>query len=325
VRAAAPTRYAFYLAGGYAVVGCAYIVLSTQLAASGATSIEALEAAELRKGLAYVVVTSLLFLGFSYALFRRLEAASEALLQRRQELVLAQRQATAGLFTASIAHDFNNLLSVIQGSFEEVAEGLRDEALREMLDDGREATRRGALLAQRLAAASRVSSQAVRAPVDLAEAARTVIRLLGKHPALASTDLRLGAGDAPPVEADVGLVDQILTNLVLNGARAAGPGGRVEIRVIPRPSGVVLEVHDSGPGVAPEDRQRIFDAFETQAGGLGLGLLSAKLCAAAQGGSVQITDSDLGGACLAVHFAHEAAPPELPSLLTTVERAETSG
>jgi len=311
-----PLRYALALALGYAAVGAAWIVLSTQLAASGAATVDALEDAEITKGLAYVGVTGLLFFGVSYWLFRRLAAADNELMRRQQELVVAQRRATAGLLTASIAHDFNNLLTVIQGSLAALDEKTTDAELRELLEDAEEASRQGAQLAQRLAAASRDSSHPTKVPLDLARAARGVVRLLRVHEQVRGVDLEVRPSRAPTVPADIVLVDQIVTNLVLNAARAAGPDGRVEVRIVDAASAVALEVHDSGAGIPETERERVFDAFFTQsAGGMGLGLLSVKLGAAAQGGAVEVADSDLGGACLRVTFPHEGRPAEPPSLL----------
>jgi signal transduction histidine kinase len=88
------------------------------------------------------------------------------------------------------------------------------------------------------------------------------------------------------VYCDAHYVQQVLVNLVQNAADAAGPGGRVEIQVGP---GAELRVADDGPGIAPDARDRLFEAFfTTKPRGTGLGLaISRKLCES-MGGSLEL-------------------------------------
>jgi signal transduction histidine kinase len=103
------------------------------------------------------------------------------------------------------------------------------------------------------------------------------------------------------------LLQQILANLVVNAGEACGGKGRIEVRLHDSPEFVLLEVHDDGPGVPVERRERIFDSLETtKPAGTGLGLFSVKSCVAALEGSVEVGDSPLGGACFRVRL------PELP-------------
>lgn len=321
MRAAAPTRYAFYLAGGYAVVGCAYIVLSTQLAASGATSIEALEAAELRKGLAYVVVTSLLFLGFSYALFRRLEAASEALLQRRQELVLAQRQATAGLFTASIAHDFNNLLSVITtyGTllFEELPP---TDPRRDYADQVTRAAERAATVTRQLLTLSR--KQVVQ-PVetDLNALVSSIVPVVRR---IAGSELEVEVqptNDLWHVWVDPSQLQQMIVDLALNAKEAMPAGGKLTVTTrnvfiqtadaVASPDAVpgryaALSVSDTGKGIPPDVLPHVFDPFfstkESAAGSVGLGLSVVYGATRQAGGFVDVTSRAGTGTEVCLYF-----------------------
>jgi signal transduction histidine kinase len=103
------------------------------------------------------------------------------------------------------------------------------------------------------------------------------------------------------------LVQQILSNLVVNAGEATGGRGAIEVRLGDSPSEVTLEVHDNGPGVPPERRARLFDSLEsTKPDGSGMGLFSVRSCVSALGGTVEVGDSPLGGACFRVHL------PELP-------------
>jgi signal transduction histidine kinase len=102
-----------------------------------------------------------------------------------------------------------------------------------------------------------------------------------------------------PVRAicDAGHIRQILLNLLLNGMQAAGPAGGVRLAVATEGGTPRIDVEDSGPGIAPADRERIFEPFySTRAQGAGLGLAIVKrLC---ELGALRITvdGSALGGA-----------------------------
>jgi signal transduction histidine kinase len=102
----------------------------------------------------------------------------------------------------------------------------------------------------------------------------------------------------PLVNCDYGQVDQVVTNLLENLARHTPQGTPVEIR-LSADSRDGLEVLDAGPGIAEEDRARIFQPFErgrTTAPGSGLGLSIARGMAAAHGGSLDVKRTPAGGA-----------------------------
>jgi two-component system NtrC family sensor kinase len=124
------------------------------------------------------------------------------------------------------------------------------------------------------------------------------------------------AGAVPPARADAAAVAQILLNLVLNAADAAraaeAPEVWLRVGVAPpralrageqdpevaaarRPEAVEVRVMDNGPGVAPEDRERIFLPFVTTKApgeGTGLGLANALRLAEEQGGTVEMVDAE---------------------------------
>jgi signal transduction histidine kinase len=98
-------------------------------------------------------------------------------------------------------------------------------------------------------------------------------------------------------------------NLIDNAVRYGRPGGRVDVRVMragadpgddPDARGAILQVDDDGPGIPPEDRDRVFDRFVRRDGastetGSGLGLAIVRQVAARQGAEVALGDSPLGG------------------------------
>jgi signal transduction histidine kinase len=103
------------------------------------------------------------------------------------------------------------------------------------------------------------------------------------------------------IEADRALLDRVLLNLLENALRHGSSGGRVELSAEPSAGGIRIALEDAGPGIAPEDRERVFERFErldrTRPGsGGGLGLALARAVARLLGGDLVLEPSRLGGA-----------------------------
>jgi two-component system, NtrC family, nitrogen regulation sensor histidine kinase NtrY len=109
-------------------------------------------------------------------------------------------------------------------------------------------------------------------------------------------DLRLDA-DGPRVYASADLVKGILTNLLENAAQAAGPGGTVLAITRPEDDHIVIEVHDSGPGLSNQAAATLFEPTITfKKHGMGLGLSIARKNALVSGGDIELIGGELGGA-----------------------------
>src|SRR5262249_12393431 len=116
------------------------------------------------------------------------------------------------------------------------------------------------------------------------------------------SDLLLEVEDGVQVGGQASLVAAAVRNLVNNAFRFTAPGQPVAVRVSVDGAEASLVVEDGGPGVPPEDVERIFDSFyrspEARAAGpgFGLGLPLLKRIAHAHGGEVLVGPSNLGGA-----------------------------
>ena len=112
--------------------------------------------------------------------------------------------------------------------------------------------------------------------------------------------VKLDAG-APSAYVGLDALKSILTNLMENAAEAAGPGGTVLVQTSAPPGKVVVEVHDSGPGLSPEASATLFEPTITfKKHGMGLGLSIAKKNALLFGGDLALTTGSLGGAAFMV-------------------------
>jgi two-component system sensor histidine kinase KdpD len=106
--------------------------------------------------------------------------------------------------------------------------------------------------------------------------------------------------DLPPVEADAGLLERVLANLVLNAARFSPADQPVLVRARPAQGAVEVDVVDHGPGIPAARRDDVFRPFQrlgdtSNTEGLGLGLALARGLVEAMGGTVVPRDTDGGG------------------------------
>ncbi|HWX20682.1 MAG TPA: response regulator [Candidatus Binatia bacterium] len=207
------------------------------------------------------------------------------------QLRQAQKMEAIGQLAGGVAHDFNNLLVVIRGNAELVlmsALHLADEP-RECLNQITAAAERAANLTRQLLAFSRKQSMLSR-PLDLNG---VIANLTGMLRRLISENIKLqfvyGAGEAF-VQADAGMMEQVLVNLVVNARDAMPSGGQLLVttrkttveetyaRAHPEARAgefVCLSVADAGTGILPEHLPHIFEPFFTTkepGKGTGLGL-----------------------------------------------------
>jgi signal transduction histidine kinase len=304
-----PALLAITLAGGYALLCGAYIVLSGRLAARVSSDVSELAHIELFKGLGFVLSTALIFFGFAWWLLHRL-ASRQRLVHRQQQALVAQdRRSLAGLFAASIAHDINNILIVANAHLDQVGPTASPERSGPAHEALRESLAHLAALSKRLMALERGYSSEQREPVDLVKLARETVEFARRHPGVKGCRISVSAVRPLVIRGHAVTLGRVILNLLLNAADATGGRGRIEIRVLAEGEGVRLEIHDDGPGVPADLRERIFEGLvTTKPGGTGLGLLSMRVAAFEHGGRIALTESDLGGACFQIWLPAEPPP-----------------
>ncbi|HEY4749963.1 MAG TPA: ATP-binding protein [Steroidobacteraceae bacterium] len=158
-------------------------------------------------------------------------------------------------------------------------------------------------------------AESPRVAVRLDDLAREIVAELVPLADAGNIDLGVTAAQAVSLPADPEALRTLLRNLVDNAVRYSAAGGRVDVSVeaVPAASGggARLAVTDEGPGIAPEDRARVFDRFYRRAGtappGSGLGLAIVKAIADAHGASVALSDPASGrGLTVTVTFPPRA-------------------
>jgi len=105
----------------------------------------------------------------------------------------------------------------------------------------------------------------------------------------------------PPVVVDKLRIDRVVTNLIDNAIKFMQPGGRVSVSAHQSDSQILVTINDTGPGISPDQRERIFDRFvQTETGrkasGFGLGLAYCRSALTAHGGKIwaEAGDNDIG-------------------------------
>jgi len=139
-----------------------------------------------------------------------------------------------------------------------------------------------------------------REPVRLAAVLAQAADTLGSDQARLTLE---GLDGLPEVSGDAAKLRQAFVNLIQNAAQASGPEGRVWVRGATREGGVEVVVEDSGPGVDPETRRRLFEPLiTTKDQGVGLGLALVKRIVEHHQGMVTYRERSGGGACFTVRL-----------------------
>jgi two-component system NtrC family sensor kinase len=231
------------------------------------------------------------------SLAARWNAMTAALRDHQDQLVRSEKLAGIGRLAAGVAHEINNPLGVILG----YAKLLRKRAEGPLAEDLR-VVEEEALRAKDIVSGLLDLSRPLPAPseqVDLRMLADEVVSRLGEAKLLQGVTVSVEGDARAPAHAEK--LRQVLVNLVRNAAEAAGPGGRVAIRIGGRGTSAELSVEDSGPGMPEEVRARLFEPFfTTKPRGTGLGLAVSRAIARAHGGELALSAPDGHGARFAL-------------------------
>jgi PAS domain S-box-containing protein len=245
-----------------------------------------------------------------------------------------QRLESVGVLAAGVAHDFNNVLTAILGNVAMVRRRLDGKAgpeVQEMLVAAERAGNRAAHLVKQLLNYAGKGRREIQ-PVDISQVAKDALAIVQ---ASVSRKITLRS-DIPQesrmIQADVGQVQQLLLNLVLNGAEAIGDReGEVFVRMrvrdvseaelnrafpafslTPRPYTEII-VSDTGSGMDEKTRQQIFDPFfTTKFLGRGLGLAAALGIVRAHGGGIAVQSTPGKGSTFSVLLPAEQDRPDAP-------------
>jgi signal transduction histidine kinase/CheY-like chemotaxis protein len=257
----------------------------------------------------------------------------------------AQKLESVGQLAAGVAHDFNNVLTVIQGYAEcLIARGTGDQSTATALKQILDASKRASSLTRQLLTFSRkqvIQPRVLDLNSVLANVSNLLLRLLGEDIAL-EFDY---AQDLPHQEADAGMLEQVVMNLVVNSRDAMPKGGVVRIKTAgvkidetyaqkrseSRPGRFVcLTVTDTGCGMDAKTLERIFEPFfstKEVGKGTGLGLATVYGIVKQHEGWIEVESQPGTGTTFRVFFpaASGTVEPALPAVNAPVAAPVVSG
>jgi len=214
--------------------------------------------------------------------------------RRRLEAQLRQseRMQAMGMLAGGVAHDFNNYLTVILNFADLSLESQPSEDIRQMLVEIRKAGMLASEMSRHMIDFSRrqlTPPKRINLNSIITDQQRMLHSALGKQ---IEMKLQL-TSPLPAILADVGSLEQILMNLVLNARDAITELGKVTIRTLPINNGskVLLEISDTGMGIDEATKAKLFHPFFTTKEphkGTGLGLASVQRLMLKMGGSVTV-------------------------------------
>jgi PAS domain S-box-containing protein len=265
------------------------------------------------------------------SLFRNITAQRRLEEQFRQ----SQKMEAIGQLAGGVAHDFNNILTVIHGHASLLGMTKLDESAARSAKQITQAAERAAGLTRQLLAFSR--RQLIQPKrLDMNKIVRNMSEMLGR---LLGEDIALHLNySATPaiIEADAGMMEQVLLNLAVNARDAMPRGGQLNIRIAPvevdaihvqrQPDArvghfVCVSNSDTGCGIPPENLPRIFEPFFTtkEVGkGTGLGLATVYGIVKQHQGWIEVESAVGKGTTFRIYFPLVGGAVEVEKPCTTV-------
>lgn len=250
----------------------------------------------------------------------RIAERTRALQESQAMIVQQEKQAAFGLLAAGIAHEVGNPLAAISSLVQLLHRRNSDEQTRERLMMVDDQLRRIQRTLRELVDFSRPATN-VKAPADIhsmIDSALSIAKYYKRKKG--KTILTSFAVDVPPICVIRDQLVQVLLNLILNAMDATPEGGTIEIRTSIIGGWLRIDVSDTGTGIAPEHRERIFQPyFTTKETGTGLGLFVCRNIVEQEfGGRIELTASSPVGTTFSVLLT-DPALREHPDVLPTLQ------
>jgi two-component system OmpR family sensor kinase len=232
--------------------------------------------------------------------------ALNELMHRLEGIIAAQRN-----FIADAAHELLTPLTALRLQTQMLARAESPSRQREAIGELQGGVSRTLQLARQLLTLARHGADADDQPVARVDLEQLVRNVLAIHRPLAeakSIRTDISAQGACAITGSEEALNIMVSNLIENAIKYTDIDGVVRIHVRPSDGQVWLDIEDSGPGIAPEERERVFDRFyrhrSSTASGSGLGLAIAREIALRHGASITLGASNaLGGLHARVSFA----------------------
>jgi two-component system sensor histidine kinase PilS (NtrC family) len=270
-------------------------------------------------------------LGISYAPLRDEHGAIHGIIFNFQDITAiramemeikrAEQLAAVGRLSAAMAHEIRNPLAAISGSIQLLhAELVLDESSQRLMETvGREIDRLNGIITDFLAYARPRALETQ--TVDIHQLITGTLALMGHGlPKDSAVTIRTEfAADVPPIQADPQGLREVIWNLFLNAMEAMDHRGtltvRTAVQALPQPASLVasgppppthelrIDIMDTGPGIAPEVREKMFEPFySTKKRGTGLGLATVDRLICMHLGRIEVESAPGRGTTMRIHL-----------------------
>ncbi len=237
-----------------------------------------------------------------------------------QSKLVAESERLSNALLNSISHELRTPLAAITSATSALAETSNADVAKRMIAEIHEASARLNRLVGNLLDVTRLGSGHVRPNLDWCDVCDLV------HVTVGSLERELGgrkvmieiAEKLPLARLDFTLMQQALSNLLLNAAVHTPAGTEILIQARDEKDKLILSIADTGPGLPPDLLSRIFDKFfrapNAPAGGSGLGLAIVKGFVEAHGGEISAANRPSGGAIFTIKIPQKERLPEAKAL-----------
>jgi signal transduction histidine kinase len=233
---------------------------------------------------------------------------------------LREADEVKNVFLRAVSHDLRGPLAAIVGlasTLERPGTGLSEQESRDLASRISANARKLDRIVSDLLDLDRLERGMLTASLTPTDVGATVREQVAASDVVAGR--RLDLDTAPlTIPADVVMVERIVDNLLRNAVRHTPGDSRIWVRVERVDDGALLVVEDDGPGIAADDRERIFEAFHQAGGpaagrGVGVGLAVVARFAALHGGRAWVEDRPGGGASFRVLLSGSTAVSPAPA------------
>jgi signal transduction histidine kinase len=237
-------------------------------------------------------------------LARTFNAMCASIQQARQELIRQERISTIGRLSSSIVHDLRNPLAAVYGGAEMLVDAdLNPRQVKRLAGNIYRASRRIQELLQDLLNVSRGSARGAEV-CKLREVAAAGCESLLASAEAQGVEVQIRIPDEIELPLERNRMERVFSNLVGNALEMMPEGGRIRISAAAQNGFVVADVRDTGPGIAPEIRDSLFEPFVSagKKNGLGLGLALSRQTVLDHGGDMWAESEPGEGACFRVRL-----------------------
>ena len=247
---------------------------------------------------------------------RQLEAsvrrAFDELKNAQDLLIQSEKLRAIGQIAGGVAHDFNNILGIILGNIQLLKTAERDEKALAKLARAERAALDGIETVRRIQEFTRQRSTSASEVLNLSEMAQELVETMRPiyenqtSPSGSSIAVRVEAGEGAFAAGSSAEIRQVLTNIFLNAVQAMPDGGEITLRTGREGVSSWVSIADTGVGMSPEVRERVFEPFFTTRGveGTGLGLSVAYGIVRRHDGSIVVESEPGKGTTVTVYLPY---------------------